>query len=256
MEEQSATYLIASAAGAVFLGIVHLFAYRLKFLDVFPRSKWLSFAGGVSIAYIFVHLLPELEEKQHALMEFKESIGQLTRYPLYLVSLLSLCIYYGIERHAKLSGVSEKKPANDSAKTPEHAENTTVFYLHILMFGIYNALVGYTLRQEEWGLKELLTFVLAIGFHFMVNDIGFIGHYRHTYIKRGRWLLGFTPLLGWVTGNLVRLEEAHLGLVLAFIAGGTILNVMKEELPEERKSNYISFIAGATGYSILLLLLS
>ncbi len=60
--------------------------------------------------------------------------------------------------------------------------------------------LSYTLRQEEWGLKELLTFVLAmtfvlaIGFHFMVNDIGFIEHYRHVYIKRGRWLLGFTPM--------------------------------------------------------------
>jgi zinc transporter ZupT len=56
-------------------------------------------------------------------------------------------------------------------------------------------------------------------------------------------------------GNLVQISEIHLGLVLAFIAGGTILNVLKEELPEERKSNFWTFLIGVVLYSVLLLVM-
>ena len=44
------------------LAVVHLFSSKLRFLDVTPRSIWLSIAGGISVAYVFVHLLPELAE--------------------------------------------------------------------------------------------------------------------------------------------------------------------------------------------------
>lgn len=40
----------------------------------------------------------------------------------------------------------------------------------------------------------------------------------------------------------------------AFLAGGMILNVLKEELPEERESRFTAFLSGAAGYAALLLL--
>ena len=46
------------------LAVVHLFAAHLRFLRGVPRSRWLSIAGGVSVAYVFVHLLPELAESR------------------------------------------------------------------------------------------------------------------------------------------------------------------------------------------------
>jgi len=39
----------------------------VRLLDVVPRSRWLSAAGGVSVAYVFMHLLPELAEGQAAI---------------------------------------------------------------------------------------------------------------------------------------------------------------------------------------------
>ena len=43
---------------------VHLLENRVRFLDGTPRSIWLSIAGDISVAYVFVHLLPELAEGQ------------------------------------------------------------------------------------------------------------------------------------------------------------------------------------------------
>jgi hypothetical protein len=44
--------------------IVHLIAGRLRFLEGIPRSRWLSMAGGVSVAYLFIHVFPDLQERR------------------------------------------------------------------------------------------------------------------------------------------------------------------------------------------------
>ena len=48
------------------LAIIHLFSGSIRFLDVLPRSRWLSAADGISVAYVFVHLLPDLAQEQEA----------------------------------------------------------------------------------------------------------------------------------------------------------------------------------------------
>lgn len=55
---------IAPLIASLLLAAAHLFAPRLRSLTLVPRSRWLSAAGGVSVAYVFVHLLPELAEGQ------------------------------------------------------------------------------------------------------------------------------------------------------------------------------------------------
>jgi hypothetical protein len=39
----------------------------------------------------------------------------------------------------------------------------------------------------------------------------------------------------------------------AFVGGSVILNVLKEELPEDRQSRFGAFLVGAAAYSALLL---
>ncbi|MDQ3924476.1 MAG: ZIP family metal transporter, partial [Actinomycetota bacterium] len=91
---------------AVFgLVIVHLFSNRLRFLNVTPRSIWLSIFGGISVSYVFVHLLPELAEGQETLAEaLDEGRGlDFLQNHIYLIALLGLAIFYGLERLAASS---------------------------------------------------------------------------------------------------------------------------------------------------------
>ncbi len=41
--------------------------------------------------------------------------------------------------------------------------------------------------------------------------------------------------------------------MFAFLAGGVVLNVLKEELPEDRKSRFSAFAVGSAAYAALLL---
>jgi hypothetical protein len=54
---------------------------------------------------------------------------------------------------------------------------------------------------------------------------------------------------------VTRIDEAALGVLFAFLSGGVMLNVLKEELPEERESRFWAFVVGVTAYTTLLLLL-
>lgn len=94
----------------------------------------------------------------------------------------------------------------------------------------------------------------AIGLHFFVVDHGLRVYYKAAYYQYGRWILSFGSLIGFIIGYTTEINELFLSVLFAFLAGGIILNILKEELPEQRKSSFIAFFIGAPGYSVLLLL--
>ena len=236
-----------AAVAAVLLASVHLGAGALRFLDVVPRSRWLSIAGGISVAYVFVHLLPELEEAQHAIGSAAGFLPYLERHA-YLMALLGLATFYGLERVSRRS--------RQGRRTREGTDETDadVASLAIAFYTAYNALIGYLLvHREDGGALELALFAFAMGVHFIVNDHGLRQDHRNFYHRWGRWMVAGAVLLGWVVGLATELAEPAIALLLAFLVGGVILNVLKEELPEERDSRFSAFASGALGYSILLL---
>jgi zinc transporter ZupT len=153
---------------------VHLLASKLRFLDLIPRSRWLSFAGGVSIAYVFVHILPDLHVAQHALERAsRNSVLEFVEAHAYLVALTGVGVFYGLE-HLAVSARHRNHAESGRDETP-----AGVFWVHILSYAIYNILIGYLLlHREEPGTKSLLFFALAIGMHFVINDYGLGDHHR------------------------------------------------------------------------------
>ncbi len=56
-------------------------------------------------------------------------------------------------------------------------------------------------------------------------------------------------------GLFTEISDVVLAVLIAFLAGGVVLNVLKEELPEERESRFWAFALGAALYATLLLAL-
>lgn len=245
----SSTVLI-TALLAVALASTHLLAVRLRFLDVMPRSRWLSAAGGISVAYVFVHLLPDLAEEQETI---REAVGEALAFVethAYLVALLGLATFYGLERSVKVS----RRRRRDRGE--EDAASSGVFWLHTASFTLYNALIGYLLlHREQPSVGGLLLFAFAMAVHFVVNDYGLRKDHKGTYDRIGRWVLAGAVLAGWTLGLVVEVSEAFLAVLFAFLAGGVIMNVLKEELPEERESSFWAFALGAALYAAILIVL-
>ncbi len=240
--------LIAAAV----LVAVHLVAGRLRFLDVIPRSRWLSFAGGVSVAYVFVRLLPELSAGQEiVLRSLRAGLLVSIENHIYIIALLGLVVFYGLERTVRASQERTPVAAPDRTTT-----SRSVFWLHIASFGLYNVLIGYLLlHREKPGALSLAFFAVAMALHFFVTDFGLCKDHRRDYDLIGRWVLVGSLAIGWSLGYLTELSELGIAVLASFLAGGVILNVLKEELPEERKSRILPFVLGAFGYTAILLLI-
>ncbi len=241
---------LAPLLAAIALGLIHVLAGKLRLLSAVPRSSWLSFAGGVSVAYVFAHLLPELSEGQESIAAEAEGLLPFIEEHVYLVGLLGLSVFYGVE-HSSRESRSQRRRAEGDDRT-----STSAFWLSVGTFAVYNAVIGYLLvHREEPGARSLVLFAIALGVHFVINDFGLREHHRDSYERIGRWVLGLAVLMGWALGALTRISDAAVALLLAFIGGGVILNVIKEELPTERQSRFVPFALGAAGYAALLQLI-
>ncbi len=248
--------LVQAAIIAAFV-LIHLFSGRLRFLDVIPRSRWLSMAGGVSVAYVFIHIFPELHEAQRSISAGMPLLP-FVEHHAYLVALIGLSVFYGLERAVR-SAQKRRGTQGEAATTDERRSTTTgmgIFWLHVSSFGLYNSLIGYLLvHREEQDLRGLLFFAGAMGVHFLVNDFGLLHDHQSTYRDIGRWVLAAAIVVGWTVGLLTTVGTAVTGVLFAFLAGGVVLNVLKEELPAERRSRFAPFLFGAVAYATLLLLL-
>lgn len=243
--------ILTSFLAILMLSLAHIFVAKLR-LSGIPRSKWLSIAGGISVTYIFLNAFPELQEYQLHL----NSKGDL-RFPgfeeieIYLVGLLGLTFFYGLENKTRQSRQSKREP--DSG---EEKKNIGIFWIHLCSFAVYNFIIGYLLlNKEETSVISMLVYATAMSFHLVVTDHSIESHFGRSYKKKGRWILVLALVSGWLTSMLLEIPEIYVGLIFAFIAGGVIMNVLKEELPKERESNLIAFCGGVLFYSVVLILI-
>ena len=248
--ESSLSLEVKLLSGIFALGLtfVHLLAGQLRFLETIPRSRWLSFASGVSVTYVFVHILPELNAAQQDIPDQLTDGVTFLEHHVYLVALLGLVAFYGLERSARVSQRQNRRKGSSEMTT------AGVFWIHIASFAAYNALIGYLLiHREETGFLSLLLFFVAMAMHFIVNDFGLRENHKKPYDRIGRWALASAVIVGWAIGTNTQIHRAAVAVLFAFLAGGIVLNVLKEELPEERESRFWAFALGVITYTVLLL---
>ncbi len=237
---------VTGAMAAAFAA-VHLFVGRLHVLDRLPRSRWLSFAGGVAVAYVFLHMLPEIASHGET---FARALGldlTLAESAVYAVALAGLALFYGTEK-ALLSSRQEVRSA-----TGEDRPEKGVFWLHICSSSLLIFVIAYLLNhREDLSWPGLAVFFIAMILHFASADFGSRTHHPELYDREGRWVLSIATISGWVTGLFVEVPELAVGALFAFVGGGIILTILKEELPAERESRFVPFLFGTVLYGLLV----
>ena len=258
--------LTYSLVGVALLCAVHVFAHAMRFLEGTPRSRWLSFASGISLAYVFLHFMPELAEGQELAAEGALSLP-FVEFELYGIALIGLLAYYGMERLVQEDArMGRAETPDGTGKAEREPQGHGTFWVHLTSFAIYNLITGYLLvRRAEAEEPEaagpliyqaadasLLLFALAMALHFVVTDYGLREDFREGWLRIGRWVLCLAVVAGWTIGVFVALPEIAVLGIIALLGGGVILNVLKEELPAERQSRFWALVTGAAAYAALL----
>jgi hypothetical protein len=273
-----------SVVGALLISLLlaglHLAAPRIRKLPFIPETATGSFAGGLAVAYVFLHLLPEIAEGNEAIGEALADAVQptpLLDLGIFLVALFGFTAFYGLERLADRSAVpvpdaAEARqrrdpvqvgapfgpPAGDGGPRPTGQEAPEppagVYRLHLASFLVYNGLITYTMPLRlRTGVLFTVLFTVAMGLHFVLTDRGLAEHYPRQFGSGGRVALAAALLGGWLVAALFAPSSALLVAVLTALLGGSILlNVFKEEVPSNRRSSFPWFLTGLTLYSGLL----
>lgn len=244
----AAGMLAATFVAVAGFAAVHLFIARMRFLDREPRAGFLSFAGGIAVTYVFLDVLPELAAHQRTFASELRLTDAAAEAWVYLVALIGLVLFYGLDRAAKLSRAHHRHVHGEDRIGRE------VKAAHLASFAFFNFLVGYLLlHREQPGLFSLGLYVSAITLHLATTDFGLVREHKSDYERHTRWVLAGAVLAGWIAGVFVEVRPIVIGFLFAFLGGGVILNVLKEELPEERKSRFLPFLAGCALYAGLVL---
>lgn len=243
--------VLATFLTVVVLAIVHAYSGSAHALRQNWRSGTLSASGGIVIAYVFLELLPSLTKRQG--LVYKSGLVPALERHVYIAAFFGLTVAFCVEV------ASRRSRRRNLAETGVAVTSLAAFRLSIAVFAIYSLAVGYAVATPgDDSVKPLWLFALAMALHYSVNDHALAEHHGARY-RSGRWLLVMALLIGWAIGVIPRFDvpPVALALVLSYIAGGTVLNILRHELPDtDRESDVIAFIVAGTVYGALLIWLS
>ena len=246
-------YALTTLSVALLFAAIYLFGGRFAYRPGQRGSrKFLSFAAGISVAYIFVHVLPAL----HVIREFHtQSPTDFKRlfpeYSVYLWTMAGFLVFYGLE----IMGARPRRGPESSAGEESGAAPWQP-WVHIGGFALYAWLLTYLMVWTGKDTLALCLYGVAMGLHIFPIACNLSSHYPAVYDRRGALLLALASLAGWASALTLNIPSPIVLNLVAFVAGGVIVNAAIAELPKEREGRYWSFLTGTAVYTALLLTLS
>jgi hypothetical protein len=231
------------------LALAYVLGGRLRTEHARHRRRWLSLGAGVSVAYVFIQLLPELNEAHGKFLT--ATAHRNLPFPEHRVmgaALAGFVLYYGLENLVDWSRRSMRGKGLARHAGP-------VVWLHVGGFAAYSIIVSYLLVDwQDRGTLAVALYGAAMFLHFLGIDHSLRREHGLAYDSKGRWVLAGAVLLGWGMGSVEMFSVEVLTTLQGFISGGVIINSMVMELPRENEGRFAPFCVGAFAYSTLLIL--
>ena len=241
---------ISSAVAACMFSLTFLFGSQVHPLKrlIRDRRTIVSFGAGISTAYLFIRMIPEIAEAQ-------ETVGtaglQGTGFQnlAYVVAMIGFLVIYGLDHFLDLTRKTGKGKALHAAPGEGAEDDTRAFGMIFYVF-----LLTYVLMEDSNVTpSETIPYAIAISFHFLAVDHSLAHSMGSRYTNFGRFALAGAALLGWGAGLLLDLSDLTIALLLAFISGGVIMNSVVMELPTERDGRLFPFVLGSLLFGTALM---
>lgn len=245
--------VLTSLIVALLFAAIFLFGGRLAYRPgQRGHRRFLSFSAGISVGYTFVHVLPALGKMRDFATESPTGLYRMfPEYSVYLWTMAGFLVFYGLETMvASTRRGPENSPEDGGGAAPWQP------WVHIGGFALYAWILTYLIVWTGKGTLALCLYGVAMGMHIFLIACNLSSHYQAVYDRRGAFLPALASLAGWACGLAIDIPMHTLLNLVAFVAGGVVVNAAIAELPKERDGRYLSFLSGATVYTALLLILS
>jgi hypothetical protein len=229
-----------SLVGIMLLASAFLLGHVCHRFTVSIKRRWQALSAGVAVAYVFVNVMPELEEHRKAVSESVLGTFLDAEKRIYLWALAGFLVFAGISRL--------KVVARENAGT--------VYWGSMTGWALYTMLIGYLLlHREDASMLSLWLFVFAMGLHIFMLDNELAEKFEDLYEPWGRLVLVVSLFIGWAMGVFDVLPESFTSRLFAFVIGGVIITSAHEEMSVEESGRFWWFVGGAGLYATLLMLI-
>lgn len=225
--------MVQAISAAVLLAFgVLVFARLLTHVSQRRANIVHSLAGGVTVAFVMLDLFVELAEGSDA----AHAIVRGGPEPVHTTAVLLLA--GTIATFVTAAFVAHRGQHRHMVELAPHLG--------------YSLLVGATLVEEAHeGPIALALFFVAITIHLAVVDHGF-GHRFH--VEQKRWTTiarAVAIVIGAVVWHVAAPSLGVFHVVLALVAGGTLLMAFRDEIPPPEDANIGALVAGAMLFTLL-----
>jgi hypothetical protein len=226
---------------ALVLASVYVFGHRLH--STSRHREWVSVAAGISVATIFLDILPAITESQtHFLSNPKHIEALFPEQAVYLATMMGFVLFFWLEYMVT-------SPASEGAKP-----KTAYFVFRITAFAGYTGLIAYLLIHNIWkSILAMLLYSVAMAFHLLIVDHSLARERYGLYKRSGRWILAGATLAGWLIAVLTAIPDQWLARITGFVCGGVIMNSLVVEMPESSRGRLLPFVLAAAAYSLILI---
>ena len=230
--ELSAWALDWSGVLAIVLALVHVASPKARSLLAGRQDLVSSFAGGMAIAFVFLHLLPQLDRSHHIVGE-----------AIYLIVLMGFLFFYTAEHT-----LNRKRETSTRKRTISKVQ----FSLHLAFAWVYSWLLMYAMpTQIQMEGVHAVPIIAALGLHLLQQDYSLGREFVEEFDQWGRYLLAAAPLIGWLADYAIVLDKFHSDILTGFLAGWSLYNVLKMQLPEHREASLRWFLSGVVVFLLL-----
>jgi zinc transporter ZupT len=204
------------------LGVIHFFSESIQVSKSRARWRLISFAAGLSIAYLFLDLLPHT---YHTAVDLREWV--------FLFLLLGFTVFHLIEKYIYQHTESDRRMKD-------------LKEVHSIAFFVYHFSVGIALEEIlRASVLEGSLFVVPVAFHAGLSSASLSG--IHGDLRERMWvrvLLSLSTLAGVLFATLIHVPAILYSILVSLIAGVLLYIIVREFLPHEEKGKPLYFVLG------------
>jgi hypothetical protein len=214
----------------IIMGIFHYFSDALCSICKKFNNHLMSLSAGISLTYIFLHLLPQ----------FTYGITQISNF-LFLSILIGFVIFHIVEKY-----IYQHSPEDKLLRELAIEDSITSFIYHFVIGIILVSFVNQ-------GLFEGILFFIPVLFYTAVSTLPV----DMTKVKSIKLILSISTLLGVIFSAFIypSMNQIIYFSLLGFIIGALLFTVTRHSIPKKRQGKPLYFILGVIFYSILIYLL-
>ena len=241
---------LLSLCGLTIMALGNIFIWKIQAYSVTRTHRWISFGTGASVAYVFVHVLPEIGIFQKKLLGYvgHNPHGGFLSNHLYLAALGGIFLFY------LLDYLESRFEYKESHLVFHNTHFKHVFFTELLVYLLYNILVAYMVTQRPGdGIISLILITFGLTLHFIVYNLRVAESYGDLYNKYFRWLTSAGLFLGWGLGVAVNIPMVVEVTLFSFVGGVITYIALKVECSHTENRAPFFFMAGILLYTLITL---